>query len=83
MAKLNGKTPEQIAHEAIEEAKAETNAFEAKVKEIAAKLSVSYQEAFKLVEGEQKRKEAGKRYRQSEAYKLRLEQQKVVRAMLK
>ena len=79
MAKLNGQTPEQIAKEAINQ----EPTFDVKVKAIATTLQVSYEEAFKLVEQEEKRKAYGAKYRQSESYKRRLEQQKLVRKMMK
>ena len=79
MANLNGKTPQQMAHEALHQ----EPTFDVKVKAIAERLKTSYEQAFKLVEQEQKRKEAGKRYRQSDAYKAMLAKQKLVRQMMK
>ena len=55
----------------------------AKIKAVAEALKMSYEKAEAMVEGEIKRKEASTKYRKSDAYKNRLEQQKVVRAMLK
>lgn len=53
------------------------------VKAIAEKLNVSFEQAQTLVATEQKRTAAGLKYRTSAAYKLRLEQQKQVRALLR
>lgn len=79
MAKLNGQTPEQLAKQIINE----QPAFDQKVKAIAERLGVAYEQAFRLVEQEQKRVEAGKRYRQSDAYKAMLERQKLVRKLMR
>ena len=53
------------------------------IQKLAASLGVAEEDARSLVEQEQKRIEAGKRYRQSEAYKRRLQMQKEVRKALK
>lgn len=50
---------------------------------LATTLNLSIEQAEKMIATELKRTEAGKRYRKSEAYKLRLEQQKLVRLALK
>lgn len=55
----------------------------AQMEAIASKLNVTLEVATSLVKQEQARSEAGRKYRTSEAYKLRLAQQKAVRAALK
>jgi hypothetical protein len=53
------------------------------VSKLATTLNITEEQAQKMITTEQKRKEASVRYRQSEAYKLRLQQQKLVRKALK
>jgi hypothetical protein len=53
------------------------------ISKLAQKLGVTLEQAEALVKQEVQRKEAGQRYRQSEAYKNRLKLQKLVRAELK
>lgn len=53
------------------------------IKKIATELNKSYEQAAAMVRQEEARKAAGEKYRQSEAYKQRLQQQKLVRQLLK
>lgn len=53
------------------------------IQELAAKLGLAEDEARKLIAQEVARKEAGVRYRKSDAYRKRLELQKLVRAELR
>lgn len=53
------------------------------IQKLAKSLGVSVEQAARMVLQEQKRKEAGERYRQSQAYKDRLAMQKSVRLALK
>lgn len=53
------------------------------IAKLANDLHITEQEAQSLITTEQKRKEAGERYRQSEAYAKRLLMQKIVRKALK
>lgn len=73
----------ELAHSIVKEATDANNARESKIKAIASKLAVSFEKAESLVRQEEARIAASKKYRQSEAYKNRLEQQKLVRQMMK
>lgn len=79
----NNLTPEEMAKQITKEATEASDAREAKIKAIASKLAITYEQAESFVKQEETRKEASKRYRQSDAYKTRLAMQKVVRQMLK
>lgn len=53
------------------------------LQQLASTLNLSLEQATKMVATENARVEAGKKYRKSPAYKLRLEQQRLVRLALK